>query len=118
MTIQQFIEKAIEGGWRESLEIDRIDFEPKEVHGNADFNGDQIVELYHADMLWTTRTSSILLDPDAWKAVGKVEGWNVPVFYLGEYAHSKSLQNWLGAMLGMVLALADGKTIEQYLETL
>lgn len=54
MTIKQFIEASIEGGWK--------------AENNAwvaDLNGSATL-IHRAD---------ILLDPLAWQAVGKVEGW-------------------------------------------
>lgn len=57
----------------------------------------------------------ILLDPLAWKAVGKVEGWggNTECNKCG-----KNFNGWKGKMTGFMDAICDGKTIEQYLETL
>lgn len=51
MTIEQFIEKAIKGGWIP------IDWELEEM---------------------VLRSAEILLDLKAWQAVGKVEGWYIP----------------------------------------
>lgn len=57
----------------------------------------------------------ILLDTKAWKAVGKVEGWYERRVYIGG---SGPIPEWHYRMLKLVDALAEGKTIEQYLETL
>ena len=88
MTIKQFIEKAIEGGWKSEV-----------LWGTA--------KQYVSDRNLPT----MFLDPEAWKAVAKVEGWNV-----GWYG--KNVPSWHYAMLKLIDALAEGKTIEQYLETL
>jgi hypothetical protein len=105
MTIQSFIEKAIEGGWwpkPSHYAIEFVEGEPKET---------------------LTNYSAILLDPLAWKAVGKVEGWceGTPCQPNGECSDcgfQGHQVEWLMRQHDMLDALADGKTIEQYLETL
>ncbi len=92
MTIKQFIEKAIEGGWK------REEKHLEETSYGADFN-----------------YSAILLDPLAWQAVGKVEGWG------DEEQIRKSMfrgRDYKTQMNGLTPALIDGKSIEQYLDTL
>jgi len=97
MTIQQFIEKAIEGGWKNTS-----------PEGSWD-------DIYY-----------ILLQPDAWKAVGEVEGWGTDLWVgsmsrltgAGLDTHKWEIPDWQYPMHRMVDALAEGKTIEQYLETL
>jgi hypothetical protein len=83
MTIQSFIEKAIEGGWR-----------PKGT-------------LYKEDFM-----DAHILDPEMWKAVGKVEGWSK-----GLKGYSREVP-WRRNMHRMVDALAEGKSIEEFLATL
>lgn len=112
MTIKSFIEKAIEGGWRNP-------------RGYVDSQ-------FIIDM---DEVPHILLDPLAWKAVGKVDGWK-PISecdYCGgsgrcpdapepcafcEGTGTDQSITWLSQMHRMIDTLADGKTIEQYLETL
>lgn len=90
MTIQTFIEKAIEGGWKRQ-------------------------ELFH---LWSdakTPCPFFLLDPLAWQAVGTVEGWPCKK----EDGRMQPVPfGWLQNMHDMINALAEGKTVEEYLETL
>lgn len=111
MTIQQFIEKAIEGGWMPQYPPRWWDNGIAEIHASWSrvratfYRKDGSVGTkgwYIADRL------DILLDPLAWKAVGKVEGWwdNPP-----EYV-------WRTNMHRMIDALAEGKTIEQFISTL
>lgn len=100
MTIQTFIEKAILGGWQ--------------GHSSSYYEANPAV--------W-----GVFLDPLAWKAVGKVEGWAEETeyeiscedlertFQVFERAVQKT---WLYNMHRMIDALAEGKTIEQFLETL
>jgi len=59
-----------------------------------------------------------LLAPEAWKAVGKVEGWHDK--FDGDVSGLRymSMEPWLVNMHRMIDALADGKTIEEFLATL
>lgn len=111
MTIQTFIERAIEGGWEPLL--------AHEVHF-ANWNNRSAS---HKEVRASYVLHEILLDPLAWKAVGKVEGWNNvhengQECYHGDCSCHDSGCTWRQWMHGMIDALAEGKTIEQYLETL
>lgn len=55
-----------------------------------------------------------LLDPKFWQAVGSVEGWGMHKWRMKELIPG----TWFFKWHGMLDALAEGKTIEQYLETL
>lgn len=103
MTIQNFITKAIEGGWKPS----------------ASWFGDVPVDSeYH----------TVLLNPEAWQAVGKVEGW--AEYLCGvcrgpfedecvlNHGGMKSTPEWKYNFIDMACKLADGQTIEQFIETL
>lgn len=97
MDIKEFIEKAIEGGWRPLAQ---------QNHDWRDSEG-----TFHA-----THIDSVFLNPIAWQAVGKVEGWNVEV---DKYDDPELIgKSYLSRMHDMIDALDDGKTIKQYLETL
>lgn len=104
MTSTEFIEKAIEGGWNPTDEPHHF------VEGDIAFFYD---EEYTEEGSEAFDIRYILLDLEAWKAVGKVEGWTVNDSPVQDWDHE-----WLQKMHGMVDALAEGKTIEQYLETL
>lgn len=56
------------------------------------------------------RCNGLLLDTKAWEAVGKVEGWDDNTI--------SRRKAWHTNMHNMVEALIQGKTIEEYLETL
>lgn len=101
MQIEKFIEKAIEGG---GLDIKNTEFEKHLKQGTVDM-----------------RTFAlILLDPLAWKAVGKVEGWSEEKFYPFDPVHATgetiSEAQWHFRCMGN--ALWEGKTIEEYIKTL
>lgn len=104
MTTTQFIEKAIEGGMKENLNW-------KFVSANIYWvvwkngNGDDT----------TIAFEKYILDPLAWQAVGKVEGWNKHDNARVEY---NATYHWKYCMHRMIDALAEGKSIEEYLKTL
>ena len=108
MTIKQFIEKAIEGGW-----------ESKISHGK-DFSVGLDGEIFYTNLnenrVRTFGVGEILLDPKAWEAVGKVEFW-------GDTVEAKSGQayktrDYKEKMHRMIDALVEGKTIEEFIKTL
>lgn len=101
MKIKDFIEKAIEGGWHN---VNYPDPDEMRAYGNQE---------------------AMFLDLFAWRAVGKVERWD----NLGANGSDKGKKMHYGNkclcdtpelffMHRMIDALAEGKTIEQYLETL
>lgn len=98
MTIKEFIEKAIEGGWNKYV-------------GNM---------IRQEPRLWEQWYETALLDPKAWEAVGKVEGWEVQPTHWKKDADGYELKP-VGAhmrMVHMTPHLIDGGTIKSYLETL
>lgn len=65
----------------------------------------------------------IFLDPLAWQAVGKVEGWgksSYPEFTYGKNHSmtSSTTKNYRWRMHAMIDALIAGKTLEEYIESL
>lgn len=59
--------------------------------------------------------AEMVLDPLAWQAVGKVEGWE-KISYCRECEVADS--GYKGRMHRMIDALAEGKTIEEFISTL
>jgi len=172
MTIKQFIERAIEGGWEpyryhfieaESIAEDKVAGPaPKPYLIEVGMDGSEEFECVHpiVVMRWNEESdprvnwensvlgfalAGIYLDPEAWKAVGKVEGWKE--WYYGWFVnkphggewkwveHKDGTVHWGGApneapnivthqdgwkyhMHRMIDALNEGKTIEEFLETL
>jgi len=97
MTIKQFIEKAIEGGYDGYPEPFCIECGNYEAKTGGD----------------------LFLDPKAWEAVGKVEGWgghNHPL--TGKIIAGQIVYCWECKMHQMIDALISGKTLEEYIETL
>lgn len=111
MKIQTFIEKAIEGGWEDAIQAPA----PSMFH----WSEKRLEEGY-------TRIceQSVLLDPLAWQAVGKVEGWEkkcwIEMGIVNETlpTHDGVISQAQYHMHRMIDALAEGKTIEQFIETL
>lgn len=110
MTIQTFIEKAIEGGW----------------NGLTTWNGNPYRSVFVIDGLAGTTLpnghsdskplAEILLDPLAWQAVCEV---GIPETHDECEERLKiSMPHHIYLMHRMIDALAGGKTIEQYLKTL
>jgi len=98
MTIKEFIEKAIGGGWKPK--VTRIEYQKYFDNGYC-----EIFQDYY-----------FLLDPKFWKAVGKVQyekTWN------RSSGLEKSIKSWSKLrMHEMIDHLCDGGTIESYLKTL
>ena len=103
---KDFIKKAIEGGWNW-----------KGVCMKFELGG------------WFHLTKEpyfqyILLKPEVWQAVGRVEGWEGKTYAGGydvdedgEVTLSKS-EIWHVKMNGLTPALIEGKTTDEYLKTL
>lgn len=87
---EQFIIDAIEGGWSAMSFYERFN----------SVSGD----------------NTVFLDPLAWKAVGKVREWNSADMSGQEYMDKD--QEWFLNMRRMIDALAEGKSIEEFLATL
>ena len=99
MTIKQFIEKAIEGGWNNGAYPEPID----------------------VDMVLFEQGNLILLDPLAWEAVGKVSSWEVHECEgdgTGEGCGNGCYPTYRDKMHQMIDALIEGGNIESYLKTL
>jgi len=114
MTIKEFINKAIEGGWKPNkvnkiigrVAIGEIVAQTKRRGGKG-----------NRDLL-----PLVLIDPKAWEAVGKAEKW---ADYEENHYEDRRGDLWSqtlpivqSKMRGMIDALIEGKTLEQYIETL
>ena len=105
MKIKQFIEKAIEGGWKKN-----------ELLKHNQIGGGYVFKM--------PAIHAILLDPLAWQAVGKVSGWGTKCYECSGSKNHTSLWQENGSPCAlhiqhsMIDELAEGKSIEQYLETL
>lgn len=93
MTIQQAIEKAIEGGWTPD-----------------------IPELYEKEYtLIAPDFEYIFLDPSFWVSLGKALGWDKEDEKVKAYGVEKT---WLRMMHRLIDHLASGKDIESFFEQL
>lgn len=112
MTPEEFIEKAIKGGWK--YEAEDWKGEPF-CDPSGCFIGD------YESLIEPKHVNAILLDPKAWEAVGKVEGWKKCEELCPEargYLYDDENTCWHGYMSRMLDALFLGKSIEEYLKTL
>lgn len=114
MTIKQFIEKAIEGGWKPIPEL-RDDVTKDFKFESIDMDTG-LLKLRRSIEWIKVNVYAALLDPLAWQAVGKVEGWRPEILW--DEGGVRYRAEWQDNMLRMTEALIKGKTIEQYLETL
>lgn len=123
MTIPQFIGKAIEGGWLKGYHL----AEASTLDTNFIFIFDDGADVcdYKDFSVLNWPAEKVLLDPLAWQAVGKMEGWGFwclkdkqPLEACEPKAQHVSTPRWICEMHRMIDAVAEGKTIEQYLETL
>lgn len=112
MTIKEFTEAAIQGGWQTPY-YDVPDDHYGDISDSDDYK--------------------MFLDPKAWEAVGKVKGWGTtgheqsgglvpPVMILGRYDRL-SLGSIMWSvpqfyMHRMIDSLYEGKTLEEYIATL
>ena len=141
MTTKQFIEKAIEGGYRVSAPERREDNIKYKFVESDKFELD-----YDDDHSEPNDIEKLLLDTKAWQAVGKVEGWGKePTDDEGnclQCGTDKDIQpskesgcnhvhypefcevccdkvaSYSDRMHYMIDALAEGKSIEEFLKTL
>lgn len=119
MTIKKFISKAIEGGWVDK----RYRNESKKMikyWKDRMKSGAMFVDINEA-----------VLDPKFWQAVGKVEGWKAlkdfhhPTVGKLYYRYPDDDEflgfdgpEWYEKMHSMIDALAEGKSIEEFVKTL
>ncbi len=66
LSIQEGIEKAIEGGWKRGVEASKDIFSFEIYNGGISYSTDPHQYIDNEEML---------LDPSWWKSLGKAEGW-------------------------------------------
>lgn len=127
MKPEDFMQKALEGGWR-----------PEGFLKVSDIYQDRLCyfrDKYNAVVRCWLDLNIIIIDPKAWEAVGKVEGWRKKVCSIcgygipqeGELGISECCADWMRGepqesykyhMHAMIDARIEGKSIGDYLETL
>jgi hypothetical protein len=103
--IQQFIEKALVGGWQPAdrdFRIIIIGFYERHFEYQL-----QSVLQGRSSAVRMMAYEAVLLDPKVWQAVGKAEQW-----YEGHYG-----PEWLHHMRTMIDALVEGHTLEAYVQS-
>ena len=114
MKIKQFLELAIQGGWKKGIKLEVLDGAIQ-----AKFWEDTIVAYTDKDGAYKRfNLYQILLDPLAWQAVGKVEGAGK----VGREEPALS-QHWVEKwakeqMHRMIDFLADSGSLEDFIKTL
>jgi hypothetical protein len=109
MTIEQFIDKAFEGGWVPANRYPTV----------TEYDGDG--SLIFDEIEVVIPLAAIFLDPAPWKAVGKACGWEESVWGTLNWkkgGEDNGKRHWEIERHRMIDALDRGDTIEQYLETL
>ena len=101
--IQQFIEKALVGGWQPAgRDFSVIGFYERHFEYQL-----QSVLQGRSSAIQMMVYEAVLLNPKVWQAVGKAEKW-----YEGRYG-----PEWLHHMHKMIDALAEGHTLEAYIQS-
>lgn len=108
MTIQEMIEKAIEGGWKSDYELD---VSQKPMCGDFVLNRKSIRQTPDECYSVEIGKENVLLDPTFWQTVGKVCGWE-------ESNGIDQINEWHVRMSEMINALCEGRTLEEYVATL
>lgn len=117
MTIKKFIGKAIEGGWDLKAFTESKGFKG---YGKPSFTEKYISVVTGSSTKRQILTQNVLLDPRAWEAVGKVEGWGGMHFCddNDSCGNSGCYPVYRDKIHQMIDHLIQGGTIESYLETL
>jgi hypothetical protein len=115
MTIEQAIQKALDTGWKP------VGFE--DVNIKKVITIDQQAVLLN--VMWETGkyhkrdgidSARVFLDPLFWQALGKATGWEE--YYGHWFRPRKSVPQWRFEMHRFIDHLADGKTPEEFFQTL
>lgn len=109
MTIQQAIEKAIEGGWRP---IKYVDYQNKQQVSGLAFIHDIYIR------------QAAFLDPIFWQSLGKAMGWDETShlespycwYYKGIYRRNLWGAEWEYNQHRFIDHLAEGKDAESFFE--
>ena len=109
MSIQEAIEKAIEGGWYIQGCV------PKKVGFIEEYESNFICENKNGMSVNVMHpTASIFLDPSFWRSLGKEMGWEKE----NVITNSVEYLEWKGHWHRFIDYLAEGKSIEDYFKEL
>jgi len=116
MTIKEFIDKTIEGEWLKTkwnLEV----IEYKLIQNNTFRIKTTDNDNPEAPAIENTYDLEFMfLDPKAWEAVGKVEGWIDLMPSRHEF--NDDIAEWKHKMYSMIYALIGGLSIKEYIKNL
>lgn len=98
-----FVEDALKGGWCEGYHLQNY----------GEFGDVLFVSGIRSKALVK---SEILLSPVAWQAVGKARGWSTHNTACNKCG--VPFNGWKGKMHGLIDALSEGKSIEDYLTSI
>lgn len=110
MEIKKIIQKGIDGGWREDFDGFKVDEKQKPRYEHS-----VVISANNKFISYELNLNDIVLDPNFWKAVGKVEyikTWGRDNFpsRIEEWAKKK--------MHNMIDHLNEGKSLEDYIKSL
>jgi len=121
MKVKESINKAIKGGWlKKQFNLEVVNFRLHFLcyHDLVEITWINLDNKPKDRKEQTTKYSLdwIVLQPDFWKAIGKVEGWKSTGLWK-EPRHIE-LFEWMLKMDGLMPHLQEGGSIESYLKTL
>lgn len=103
---ERFIRDAIEGGWAE-IRSRIIWKNPRITVELPD------IQVHEGNATFYSTTEKAMLDPDAWRAVGKVRGWGEVTTLNHDTVQLFDVPR--SYMHGLIDALCDGKSVGEYL---
>ena len=122
MTIKEFIEKAIKGGWNADLKFSEI----SDIYETE--KGINFVSAFNTDVVAIRSIEKILLDPDLWRCAGKEIGWSSVCEDCGTLRNdcdcqrsgrgSRKIDECLYEWHCLINHLFDSKSIESFFESL
>lgn len=104
MTIKEFIEAAIKGGWDLNGLKGQMNYGWEWKLSSFSMQKEYLECWDDIGNVFPLDTNEMFLDPEAWKAVGKAKEWGT--------------ENWKYNMLYMIIDLQKGKSLLEYIATL
>ena len=120
MEIKEFFEKAEKGGYSLEKLAKKLGIRQ---HYNILIGKKYVVLKFAGNRKQLCSFEKLLLDPEVWKAVDKIEKWGTTVWCSGECGDfidndGSEVECWKSYMHEMVEFLIEGKTIKQFIKML